>query len=419
MTKKIKVVKPEDFTRSPFWLRMINRMLGMASFTDKAEKITKDGLIKASRKATGLHDLGQDFQDEPLDKLIWSINHEADLHPLGVFISKQRLVNLLSNRLRSEYFFKRHPEILEQELYPVWIITGLQRTGTTKLHRLLAADTDNRVLSSWEAINPAPFIGENGNTNKRIRKARISEKALRLMAPGFFVIHPVEHIAPEEDILLLDITFLSTTPEATMHVPTYASWLEKTDQSYAYEYAVKLLKFLQWQKPAKRWILKSPHHLEFMNIISEKIPDVRFLWTHRDPLESIPSFMSMMAHSRSIFSDKVSLKQVAEHWVRKSGYMLSKAVQFRKNNMHSGEIIDIRYENLVSKAEEILGEIYSKNGGISKKLIGKFRRAEAENPPGKYGIHQHSLKDFGLEQKDIEKEIIGYREFLNNNNSMV
>ncbi len=83
--------------------------------------------------------------------------------------------------------------------------------------------------------------------------------------------------------------------------------LEKTDQSYAYEYAIKLLKLLQCQRPAKRWILKSPHHLEFMNLIAGKIPEVRFFWTHRNPLESIPSFMSMMAHSRSIFSDKVSM----------------------------------------------------------------------------------------------------------------
>ena len=56
------------------------------------------------------------------------------------------------------------------------------------------------------------------------------------MAPGFFAIHPVEHAAPEEDILLLDAAFLSTTPEATLHVPSYAAWLEETDQSHAYEY---------------------------------------------------------------------------------------------------------------------------------------------------------------------------------------
>ena len=98
--------------------------------------LEKDELIKAARKNTGLHDLGRDFWDEPLERLIDSINNEAQLHPVGRFISKQRLVNMLSVRLRAEDYFKKHPEILEQPLYPVIVIIGLQRTGTTKLHRL-------------------------------------------------------------------------------------------------------------------------------------------------------------------------------------------------------------------------------------------------------------------------------------------
>ena len=76
-------------------------------------------------------------------------------------------------------------------------------------------------------------------------------------SPDFFAIHPVEAEAPEEDVLLLDVSFLSTTAEATMHVPSYAAWLEETDQSPAYAYMVKLLKLLQWQRPAKRWVLKT------------------------------------------------------------------------------------------------------------------------------------------------------------------
>ncbi len=69
-------------------------------------------------------------------------------------------MNLLAVRLRAEHWFKKFPEILEQEVYPPMVIAGLQRTGTTKLHRLLTADPDNRVLRSWEALNPAPFKTE-------------------------------------------------------------------------------------------------------------------------------------------------------------------------------------------------------------------------------------------------------------------
>ena len=66
----------------------------------------------------------------------------------------------MATRLRAEKWLEQHPEILEEELYPVKLICGLQRTGTTKLHRLLAADPDNRTLYSWEAINPVPLDGK-------------------------------------------------------------------------------------------------------------------------------------------------------------------------------------------------------------------------------------------------------------------
>ena len=408
MGKDQNVVSPHDFIKMPWWFRSLNTSWKASYSLGTRIKLEKDSLIRSAKRSTGLDDLGKDFWDEPLDRMLKSMNEEARLHPVGLFISKERIVNLLSNRLRAEYYFKKYPEILEQDLYPVWMIAGLQRTGTTKLQRLLNADPDNRVLASWEAINPAPFLKRTKGEDKRLKKARTAEKALKVMAPGFFAIHPVEYYAPEEDILLLDITFLSTTPEATMHVPSYASWLEQTDQSYAYEYAAKLMKLLQWQKPAKRWILKSPHHLEFLNLADKVFGEVHFLWTHRDPCISIPSFLSMMSHSRAIFSNDVSLEQVARHWVRKSTFILEKGMDYRlsqpKQKFH-----DINYKNLVSDARSELEKIY---GEIDDDLRQKFNMAEHENPPMKYGKHVYSLEDFGLEKKDIIEKIPGYQQFI-------
>jgi len=411
MGNEQKVVAPQDFIKMPWWFRTLNCAWKGSYPLGTRVRLDKDSLIRSAKKVTGLDDLGEDFWDEPLDRMLRSMNEEANLHPVGLFISRERIVNLLSNRLRAEHYFKKHPKILEQELYPVWMIAGLQRTGTTKLQRLLNADPDNRVLASWEAINPAPFLKTSKGEDKRLKKARMAEKALKIMAPGFFAIHPVEYLAPEEDILLLDITFLSTTPEATMHVPSYATWLEQTDQSYAYEYAAKLMKLLQWQRPAKRWILKSPHHLEFLDLANKAFGDLHFLWTHRDPCMSIPSFLSMMSHSRAIFSKEVSLDQVADHWVRKSTFILNKGVEYRKTQRED-RFLDINYYDLVDDAGSILEEIYKGQGGIPEDLMQKFKLAEEQNPPRKYGVHQYALEDFGLTKEDIEGRIVEYRKLL-------
>ncbi len=406
-----KTVHARDFPHRPGWFRIVNTVWKKTYPLGSRPSLDRDDLIKAARKATGLQDLGKEFREEPLDRLLRSLNEEARLHPIGRFISRQRIVNLLAVRLRAEQWFRKHPGILDQEVHPPVVIVGLQRTGTTKLHRLLTADPDNRVLRSWEAINPAPFSMNHDGRDKRIRVARTSERALRMMAPGFFTIHPVEHTAPEEDILLLDATFLSTTPEAITHVPSYAAWLEETDQSPAYEYGSKLLRLLQWQEPGKRWILKSPHHLEFLHLVRKHYGEPHFLWTHREITECIPSFLSMVCHSRAIFSNEVSIEEVAEHWVRKTSYMLEKAMSFRRQEGHEGYFTDVLYESLVNDPMGQLKEIYARYGGIPSDLAGRFRVADSENPRDKYGIHQYSFADFGLEKEELMRKNGSYYQF--------
>jgi hypothetical protein len=279
------------------------------------------------------------------------------------------------------------------------------------LHRLLAADPDNRVLLSWEALNPVPLGERIAEVKKRKDAARLSERALQLMAPGFFSIHPVEFEKPEEDILLLDTTFLSTTAEATMNVPSYANWLEQTDQSPAYRYAVKLLKFLQWQRPAKRWVLKTPHHMEFLNLIKENFGNVRYIWTHRNIAESLPSFLSMVAYSRTIFSDNVSLDEVAKHWLRKTGYMLSKGIEFRKNNP-TEKFVDVFYKKLVGSPMNVLYGLYQPTGGISHVLHQKFMDTENENGINRFGKHVYKLEDFNLTADELNKTVQFYTDFV-------
>ena len=462
---------PDSFRKPPLWFRTLNNAWKATHSFGTKIKLEKDDLIKSARKMTGLINLGLDFHDEPLERLLKSINEEANLHPVGRFITKQRFVSLLNIRLRAEYFFKQQPEILEQDLYPAWIIIGLQRTGTTKLQRLLATDPDHRVIPSWEVINPVPldldYISKLGtrypalgaryyshdkdrnnvtskpraenrepstvnrvprtenhepsteyreyplSSDKRIAVGKMSANALKIMSPGFFAIHPIEVNEPEEDILLLDVSFMSTTPEAMMQVPSYSQWLEKTDQSLAYAYSAKLLKFLQWIKPAHRWVLKTPHHLEFPDLIEKHFGEVHFLWPHRSLYESVPSFLSMVTYNHMIFSDQADVNRIGNHWVRKTGYMLDKALDYRLKGNNNALFTDIYYKDLITNSMNELSKIYSLNGGLNTELIHRFEQHEKEHPHRKYGSHQYSLADFNLTESDIDQRTTRYQQFMN------
>jgi hypothetical protein len=413
--KEGKHIHSNDYKKQPAWFKGLNTLWAATYPLGSRSVLEKESLLKAARKATGLDDFGNDFWEEPLDRMLDSINKEANLHPIGRFITRQRIINLLAVRLRAEYYFKKHPEILEQEVYPTMMIVGLQRTGTTKLQRLLAADPDNRAVLSWEALNPAPIKNDIFDGKERIKLAKLSVNALRYMSPSFFAIHPIESESPEEDVLLLDVSFMSTTAEATMHVPSYSKWLEETDQSAAYAYMIKLLKLLQWQRPAKRWVLKTPHHMEFLALASKHFKDIHFIWTHRNVYDSIPSFLSMVAYSRALFSNEVNAEQVAEHWVRKTGFMLDKGLEFR-NNGNKHIITDVDYKELIKDALAVVRKIYANQGDrVTPELEDTFQNANAENPQGKYGKHVYLLSDFGIDDRYLDEFTVNYQKFQSSN----
>jgi hypothetical protein len=380
------------------------------NLTGVQTKLEEGALIDAAVKKSGLRDFGDESWRPAFRQLLTSLNEEARLHPWGRFITKQRLLGLLQNRLRAEALFRKHPDILEQELKPPIVITGLQRTGTTFLHRLLAADPVAYSVASWEALNPAPLDGKN-EQKKRIAVARTSERVLRYMAPEFFAIHPVEHRAPEEEILLLDVSFLSTVPEATMLVPEYSAWLERQDQEPAYRTMKKLLLLLQWQKGPghTHWVLKSPHHMEWLDVLARVYPGARVVHTHRDPLRNLASFLSMAYHAMRIFSAAATPEEVGAFWTRKVTRMVERAMAFRSTG-GTGKITDVLYYNLVKEPMCELERIYQ---DASVLLTDGARRSMQEQQERsrqhQYGVHHYQLEDFGVDRSYAEAGFARYR----------
>ena len=121
------MIKPES---RPWPIRLYNTIV-------PTRKLQVDGLLKTAYRHTGLKDLGSDFNDEALQVLVRSINDEARLYDFGTLMIKEKLIGQLENRLWATHWFKKYPQILDQEVLPIVLISGFQRTGTTKMLRLL------------------------------------------------------------------------------------------------------------------------------------------------------------------------------------------------------------------------------------------------------------------------------------------
>lgn len=411
-SKKIEETSNQyDHPYRPLPISLFNKAGQVAERLGWLPDLKVEQLIENAQRKTGLTDFGEEWFRAPLAVLVASINREAQLNPLGKFIQKSRLESALAIRLRVQALLKAHPEILDIDLGKIIIIAGLQRTGTTTLHRLLAADPGMRALYAWEALNPLPLPRERaGRPKARMAQAKAAEKGLAYLAPEFFAIHPVEHNAPEEDVLLLDLSFMSQSPEATLHVPTYAAWLEQQDHTRAYEYLRTLLKILHWQRPARNWVLKTPHHMEYLDVILKVFPEAFIVQTHRDPQKTTGSFCSMVSHGRGVFSDTVDAKEVARHWVRKVNRLMQRSIAVREQ-MGDARFIDVSYYDLLKDPVHEVERIYRFAGIPFDASIARAAEATSKrNVQHRYGRHRYNLADFDLSKEEIERQYGFYRQ---------
>lgn len=371
-------------------------------------------LMSAARKEAGETELSQAPLMTPLKRLCDSLIAEAEMSPFGRMVQATRLKMLLVNRLRLDHLMAKHPEILDQPDPHVLLIAGLARTGTTFLHRVLAKDPHARALPSWEALAPAPFPDEPANDpSKRIARGRSANKIMGWLAPDFASVHPVAAEAPEEDILLLDLTMMSQTAEAVTYVPSYSAWLESVDHRPAYAYLRDVLKVLQWLRPGAgkttHWVLKSPHHGEQLAAALDIFPNASTLITHRDPLVTTGSCSSLMCHTQSLSTDKPNPQAIARHWLRKSGIMAKNTIAARAANPHR-TFIDIHYAELLRDPARIIEHIYNAHGeplrADGAEAATKAALTPSDHTAGKK--HAYALSDFGLTPEDVKATFADY-----------
>jgi hypothetical protein len=388
-----------------------------------------------------------------LRRLVEAIEGEARLHPAGRLMVRENLVRILKNRLRFDAHWRAHPKIARIPLAPPVVVVGLQRTGTTLLHRLLAQDPATRWLASWEAVNIAPppaaasvsngHPGGDGHPGRlsrhlaqalsrahpqaadlvepRLRAALAAEWSLRILAPDFFAIHPVQARSPEEDCLLFDYSGLSTVFEATLRVPSFSAWLETRDKTPAYELLSRQLRYLAWQRrpPAAppdgpvRWVLKTPQHLEDLDALLRVFPDARIVQTHRDPATVLASFSSMMAHGLGVFTDHVEPEAVADHWYRKAQRMVARSMALRDELgpwQQGRTFFDVRYPDLVADPVGVVRRLYAWMGRpLTDQTLAAMESWRARNPQHRYGRHVYRLADFDLHPSRVHEDFAAYR----------
>lgn len=386
----------------------------MASTVEETQTpvLDRENLLEQARQRAGLSDFGDLWFLEPMDQFLASANREAKLTPAGFAGQTEVIVKGLVSRLRMIEDIKQHPEILDEKVEVAGVILGLPRTGSTIFHRLLAAAPGMTALRWFEAQNFAPFPGEEpGNPVERRAYADAMLKGWLELSPELNSIHPLDSEAPDEEILILGQMFVSTMVEGMTFCPAFTRWLDTYDQSKGHEELKTILKYLQWQDPSRRgtkWILKSPSNLPYAELVAKAFPDALLIMTHRDPVDVVPSYVSMEAALYKLSSDLTD-KEVGDFWFQRLvGWMRS----FLEARARIGEdrFIDIDYREVAKEplvqAERVLSRIGIEPDDQLEAALSEFL---AGNKREQRPTHNYAPERFGLDEDAILREFAEYR----------
>ena len=280
-----------------------------------------DELLAAATEETGLTDFGAGSFREGLDRLVDSLNAEATLNELGEFVVPLLVGRLLRSRLEIEDWYRRHPEIGDEQITRPLIGLGLPRTGSTALSFLLAEDPQARSLRLWESGQPCPPPSTVEAPDPRIVTTTANMAMQDEMNPRLASLVPSSPTGPMECQELMALDFRAHYFTAFAHCPSYNDWLLHADLTSTYRYERRALQLLQWGEPGDRpWRLKCPSHLLWLDDLDAVFPDARFVMTHRDPTDVMVSVADVYQQVGQQFSADLDLHHIGrlnvEQWER-------------------------------------------------------------------------------------------------------
>ncbi|NYD47572.1 hypothetical protein BJY14_003555 [Actinomadura luteofluorescens] len=371
---------------------------------------TVEDLHASASKVTGSDDFGGGEYLDGLKVLLESLAAEAGLTPLGNRAQRAMLRGALAARQFSETAWRRHPEHADAPVERPIFVTGLPRTGTTALHRLLTADPAHQGLDLWLAEVPQPRPPRETWADDPVFQAiDAGYRRHHVDNPEFMGVHYISADSVEECWQLLRQSMLSISFECLAHLPSYSSWLAGRDWTDAYRRHRRNLQLIGLNDPGRRWVLKNPSHLFALDALLEVYPDALIVQTHRTPRTAMASMCSLAAHATAgwsdVFTGAVIGRDQLDLWGR--GLDLFRAERERHD---PARFADVHYDDFVRDPIGTVESVYARFGlPFTGDARAAMARLHGESSTGAAKpAHRYSLADFGLTPEQVDERFADY-----------
>ncbi len=379
--------------------------------TARTDVGTVEDLHASATKACGLDDFGGDDDNyrEALGVLLDSFQRDADLTEFGSKMQRFFVRNALVARLVSEAAFNQYPSHAEVSIERPIFVTGLPRTGTTVIHRLLTADPAHQGLELWLAEFPQPRPPrETWSENPVFAQLAAQFDKAHAEDPEYTGLHYMTADEVEECWQLLRQSLHSVSYETLAHLPTYSQWLAGQDWGKPYQRHRKNLQLIGLNDAEKRWVLKNPSHLFALDALMHTYPDALVVQCHRPAETIMASMCSLSQHTTAGWSNSFVGTRIGEDaletWSR--GLRQFNAVRAEHD---PAQFCDVDYLDFIMDPIASVEGIY-RHFGIEYTDAARDAMTEmhAESQKGpRAPKHTYSLADYGLTPELVKERFAG------------
>ena len=368
-------------------------------------------LHASASRITGLADFGPDDYTDGLDVLLESYARDAALTPAGAKAARALLRGALAARLLSQAGWQAHPGCQAVRVERPVFVTGLPRTGTTALHRLLVADPAHQGLELWLAEAPQPRPPRPAWAGDPVFRAVQAACARHHVAhPEFIGVHYIAADQVEECWQLLRQSMRSVSFECLAHLPAYSAWLRDQDWTEAYRRHRRNLQLIGLNDTGRRWVLKNPSHLFALDALLAAYPDALVIQTHRVPRAAIASVCSLAAQASEGWSATFRGPVIGEDQLSLWASGLERFTAERARH-DPARFHDVAYDDFVA---DPFGTVEAAYGYFGLPLSGAAADAmralvAGAGPPvrGPWPAHRYTLADFGLTGARVDERFAG------------
>ena len=330
-----------------------------------------------------------DFR-ERFTRIIAAVEAEADLNPLGRTMAWGQLSRLVKNRLALGALWDAQPALLDNHLAPPIIVIGHMRSGTTRIHKLLAADPAFSHTRYCDAYHPVPSrLGLNRLTSA------FELAMLGLLNPWMQSIHPMAPTAVEEELAWISAALHHSIYESQWQIPSYSAWSEARDPAPIYR---ELKRILQTDAATrgladKPRVMKVPAFAEDLDTILALFPDARLVLAEREHEAVLRSAVSLAANQMAVQSDSGDLAAIEARWRHKIALRDARIAAALEG--WQGPVARALFDDLNADWEGAIGRVYADLGlTLTPQALAAMRRTMTASEGGHHHAHREQLARF-------------------------